>query len=64
MFRKSAQLISASEEESILLYGEPIEICKREGSVALGNSTLQPPKFSLSTTSHSSLNNSLTEANV
>ncbi|CAH8519444.1 unnamed protein product [Schistosoma rodhaini] len=61
---KSAPLISASEEESILLYGEPIEICKREGSVALGNSTLQLPKFSLSTTSYSSLNNSLTETNL
>ncbi|CAH8478869.1 unnamed protein product [Schistosoma turkestanicum] len=58
---KSSHLISASEEESILLYGEPIEICKREGSVAPGYTTPQPPRFLLSSTSHSSLNSNIME---
>ncbi|CAH8478820.1 unnamed protein product [Schistosoma turkestanicum] len=58
---KSSHFISASEEESILLYGEPIEICKREGSVAPGYTTPQPPRFLLSSTSHSSLNSNIME---
>ncbi|KAH8860725.1 Cleavage and polyadenylation specificity factor subunit 1 [Schistosoma japonicum] len=59
---KSTHLISTSEEESILLYGEPVEICKRESSVTPGNNTTpRPPRILRSTSSHSSLNNNFME---